>query len=390
MNNLTHAKENPYMIQALSDVLPNLRKIVLDMQEQQRKNGTLGAPKSQRRLADIIDRYFTEKRTSLLPHIHTYKDAAESSLAKLFLIREDLTDKYLEQNNIEFRKQKFVTFRYKTQEGQSLLVPDIPVESARFVRERDALQYISNNLKTALPGKLLVNKEERNNAKLTMVLNKTLYFEKGARVPLIEIWGRGKLQGERKTQKDALYIVGGREDLANDNNGMKMVYSSVAHLCDALEAQVDRLRKTHDLYKAIDIKGKDIHKKPLSLDNTHANRKLIRESVKYAQELNKEYLTQPNPIISPLHKDQMMLMYTFDHKFANMAMESQYVHAIAHDIMENGCLSHGDYEIDRHLEDQQTFVDCGVNLVMQQIYNSTSNFFTVDELILSKLPKRTN
>lgn len=386
MSQFKSATNNIYIAPALSELFPNIREQVEQKKQQQKKQGRFAQPEAQQELANIIKHELTNQKPILEGYLGMYHIGCQSVLKKLQRDREGLMDRYMEQEYEGFNKKRLVTLRYQLPDGRRLTQPDIPVED--FLPEDQALQYISNHRQKTLPGALLNNTKLRIGTKLTLVLNKTLYTPKGKKEAIMEMWGRGKLLGERQIIKKGLYLTGCRDDLANDDIGTKLIFNKQADWYKAIQRQVRSLKKDHDLEQAIDIKGKLPGGEPLPREY---NRTKLLEAQENAKKLNEFYLKHPNKNISDLHKDQMMLMWTFDHKYLNFPVESQYVIQTAHEILENGCLAHEeDYEEKRQADELEECEVQGTHLVMPEIYDAIQDFFVYKEIELSKLPKPTN
>ena len=378
MGELKNASNNQYITEGLSNLFPEIRQQISEQKTKQKQEGRFAQPKAQQELA--------EKKPVLQGDLALYHIGCDSVLAKLQRDRERLMDQHMQDNYDGFNKKRLLTLRYQLPNGKRLTKKDIPVED--FIQESQVLQYISNHRTNTLPGALLNNKDLRKDTKLTLVLNKTLYAPKGETNPIMEMWGRGKLLGERQIIKKGLYLVGCREDLANDDIGTKLVFNSLGDWYKAIKKQVNSLKKDHELEQAIDIKGKLPDGNPLPKEY---NRTKLLAAEKNAKSLNDFYTKNSSQPISKLHKEQMMLMWTFDHKYLNFPVESQYVHRSAHEILENGCLSHEeDYEQKRQEDELEKCQIQGTHLVMPQIYDAIQQFFTYDEINLSKLPTKTN
>lgn len=385
MTDFKSASNNIYITEALSELFPTIRKKVQHKRQQQKEQGRFAQPEAQQELAQIIHQELKKNKPVLEGDLAMYHIGCQNVLKKLQRDREGLMDAYMEKEYGGFNKKRFVTLRYQLPDGRRLTQPDISVED--FLPEDQAIQYISNHRQKTLPGPLVNNKELRTGTKLTLVLNKTIYTPKGKQEAAMEMWGRSKLLGERQIIKKGLYLAGCREELANDDIGKKLVFKSQADWYKAIKKQVHTLKKDHDLEQAIDIKGRlpNGEKLPVEYD-----RGILLEAQENAKKLNEFYLKNPSQTISDLHKDQMMLMWTFDHKYLNFPVESQYVIQTAHDILEHGCLAHEeDYEQKRREDELNKCELQGTHLVMPQIYNSIQQFFVYDEINLGKLPPKT-
>ena len=385
MANFKSASNNTYVTEALSQIFPDLRTQIEEKKQQQKQEGRFAQPEAQQELADIIKQELSKKKPVLHGNLAMYHLGCESVLAKLQRDRERLMDKHMQENYDGYNKKRLLTLRFQLPDGKRLTQPDIVVED--FIRETQALQYISNHRQQTLPGTLLNNKELRKQAKLTLVLNKTLYTPKAKHEPIMEMWARGKLLGERQIIKKGLYLTGCREHLANDDIGTKLVFNSLADWYKAIGRQVRSLKQDHELQQAIDIKGKLPSGEPLPKEY---NRTQLLAAEDNAKKLNQFYLKNPKQQISDLHKDQMMLMWTFDHKYLHFPVESQYIHRTAHDILEHGCLAHKEnYEHKRREDELHECELQGTHLVMPQIYDAIQQFFVYDEIKLANLPART-
>jgi hypothetical protein len=381
MNGLTSHTKNSYVTPNLSALLPDLRDKLDVVKDLQKQEGRFAQPNSQEELAEIVQRELSSAKKTLIGDIQLYQAGCRSVLEKLVGEREHLLDKHMRDNYAGFSKRRFLTLRYNLPDGTQEVVPNIEVDT--YMGDQQVLQFISNHRQEALPGKLLNNIDAREGVVVSLVLNKVAYTHNRKRVA--EMWSRGKLDGNQQILKKGLYVVGVRDDLANDDIGTKLTFDKIGDWYTAMKQQRKAIAG-HDLSKSIDIKGRlrNGEKLPVEYD-----RDLLLDAQKNALELQEFYSRNPNQEISDLHKDQMMLMWTFDHKHMNFPVESQYLLRTAYDIMEtpSGVLYHGRYEQDRLRKAGRDAAEQGVHLVLPKINASIANIFKTRELNLSKMPE---